>query len=111
MLFESSVVNDPEQFHIAQNSFVQFIFDNADHNLLTLDGKNTFHAMGGIMTVTPSHAFSSDKTVKRLKNIPSALDIGKFGFIDLKQFEKKSCAGLNTVIEMCIRDRVYTERS
>jgi hypothetical protein len=30
------------------DSFSQFIFDNADVNIETLDGKNTFHALGGI---------------------------------------------------------------
>lgn len=35
------------------NPFNQFIFDNADFNVNTLDGHSTFHAMGGIMAVTP----------------------------------------------------------
>ncbi|KYN50525.1 hypothetical protein ALC57_00165 [Trachymyrmex cornetzi] len=98
MLFETSVINDPEQFQINGDRFVQFIFDNADHNVNTLDGRNTFHAMGGIMCVTPSSAFSAAKTIQRLKNIPSAETIGKFGFIDVMQFEKKNSAGLQSII-------------
>lgn len=33
--------------------FGQYIADNVDHNLRTLDGRNTVHAMGIIMTMTP----------------------------------------------------------
>ncbi|KYM95812.1 hypothetical protein ALC62_13539 [Cyphomyrmex costatus] len=98
MLFETSVINDPEQFNISGDKFVQFIFDNADHNVNTLDGHNTFHAMGGIMAVTPWQAFSSCKTIQRLNKIPSAEDIGKFGFIGLKQYERKGSAGLQSVV-------------
>ncbi|KAJ8897634.1 hypothetical protein PR048_002983 [Dryococelus australis] len=29
------------------NGFVQFVFDNADHNIRTVDGHGTFHVMGG----------------------------------------------------------------
>jgi len=54
ILFESSIVKDPENFKIADDSFIQCIYDNADHNTKTIDGFNTFHAMGGIMVVTPS---------------------------------------------------------
>ena len=30
------------------SSFTQFVFDNADFNVATLTGHNTFHSMGGI---------------------------------------------------------------
>ena len=33
--------------------FLQFVADNVDHNISTLDGHNTFHGMGIIATVTP----------------------------------------------------------
>ena len=33
--------------------FVQFVADNVDHNVRTLDGFNTFHGMGIIATITP----------------------------------------------------------
>ena len=46
MLFEASVVNDPENHKLSNDAYVQFIFDNADHNTNTIDGLNTFHAMG-----------------------------------------------------------------
>ena len=33
--------------------FIQFMADNVDHDSRTLDGKNTFHVMGSIASVTP----------------------------------------------------------
>ena len=33
--------------------FVQYIADNVDHNVRTLDGNDTFHGMGMVATVTP----------------------------------------------------------
>ena len=35
------------------SEFVQYVADNVDHNLRTLDGNDTFHGMGLIATVTP----------------------------------------------------------
>ena len=32
---------------------MQFVADNVDHSIRTLDGNNTFHGMGMIATVTP----------------------------------------------------------
>lgn len=34
--------------------FMQYAADNVDHNIRSLDGKNTFHGMGIIATVTPN---------------------------------------------------------
>ncbi|XP_034250959.1 uncharacterized protein LOC117651244 [Thrips palmi] len=33
---------------IEDSAFVQYVFDNADFNIRTLDGLGTFHAMGGV---------------------------------------------------------------
>ena len=35
------------------SEFVQYVADNVDHNLRTLDGNDTFHWMGLIATITP----------------------------------------------------------
>ncbi len=34
--------------------FVQYVADNVDHNIRTLDGNDTFHGMGMIAAVTPA---------------------------------------------------------
>jgi len=38
---------------ITQEHFVQYVADNVDHNVCTLDGLGTFHGMGTIAAVTP----------------------------------------------------------
>ncbi|CAB3233229.1 unnamed protein product [Arctia plantaginis] len=80
-----------------RDSYVQFVYDNADHNTCTIDGKNIFHAMGGIMVVTPASSVTSKKSISRLKQIPSSEEIGDFGFVKLKHFENKNSDGLRTV--------------
>ena len=97
MLFEASVVNDPENHKLSNDACVQFIFDNADHNTNTIDGLNTSHAMGGIMSVTPSSSVSSDKMIEKLKKIPASENLGKIGFIPLKNFEKGTSEALKNV--------------
>ncbi|XP_058806652.1 uncharacterized protein LOC131673029 [Phymastichus coffea] len=46
-LYEAStIINSP--IHHVDSAFVQFIFDNTDHNVGTLDGRETFHCLGGV---------------------------------------------------------------
>lgn len=97
LLFEASIIHDPQQYDLT-NSYIQFVFDNADHNTDTIDGRSTFHSMGGIMCVSPASSVQSTKTIERLKKIPSADSIGKFGFIPLKHFEKRNLAGRKNII-------------
>ena len=97
LLFESSIVNDPQQYNLSE-SYIQLIFDNADHNTNTIDGRNTFHSMGGIMCVTPASSVQSSQNIVRLKKIPNADSLGKFGFLPIKPLEKGDSVGLKNVI-------------
>lgn len=54
-VFETSSLLYP-QHKVNQNSFSQFVFDNADFNINTIDGYNTFHTMGGIQCVVPKNS-------------------------------------------------------
>lgn len=85
--FESSIIADPEIHTFNPESFVQFVYDNADHNTATIDGKGTFHAMGGVKIVTPGSDVISKKTIPRLKKIQSSNTIGKFGFNPVKKYK------------------------
>lgn len=88
-LFEvSAIMRAP--LSIDDNAFSQFVFDNADFNTLTLDGNDTFHAMGGIHCVTPKTAIAPDQIIPRLKQMPSSKVVGSFGNIALKTFVKKT---------------------
>lgn len=96
MMFEVSAIMRPP-LNIDDSAFSQFVFDNADFNTQTLDGHNTFHAMGGIHCVTPRNAIAPDQNIERLKQMPSAKVVGSFGTIALKTFMKKNNMGLQTI--------------
>ncbi|KAJ8887626.1 hypothetical protein PR048_013843 [Dryococelus australis] len=57
---------------VQDNGFVQFVFDNADHNTRTVDGRGTFHMMGGVQCVTPSSTVKTSSPVTRPKILPTA---------------------------------------
>ena len=62
-LFEknAAIANKTDVDCVSPESFAQFVADNADHNLCTLDGRNTFHGVGIIAAVT-----RSSKIVKKI---------------------------------------------
>lgn len=51
--------------HITDEAFIQHVFDNADINVRTLDGMNTFHAMGVIQFITPHSSVQMQVNVER----------------------------------------------
>lgn len=89
-------MTDPPNFSI-QESFSQFVFDNADVNVCTLDGYNTFHSMGGIQCITPPTAVSCEKKIPRLKIIPSADSVALSSQVPIQIFHKTENSGLNLV--------------
>ena len=60
--------------------FVQYVADNVDHNIRTLDGLGTFHGMGMIATITPG--ISSKRTIPRM----NSLDVAAVGRVDVRYF-------------------------
>ena len=54
----------------SENAFIQYIADNVDHNIATLDGKDTFHGMGIIAATTNQRGnIIKELIVKRPKNL------------------------------------------
>lgn len=49
-------------------TFTQWVADNVDHNIATLDGQNTFHGMGIIAVSTPKNG-SPLSTSSRTKDL------------------------------------------
>ncbi|CAH2085135.1 unnamed protein product [Euphydryas editha] len=71
-LHEASAVMNPlvKKMNV-ENPFVQFVFDNTDHNVKTLDGKETFHCLGGIASYTPEWSISYEGIPVKLKKMPT----------------------------------------
>ncbi|KYM96907.1 hypothetical protein ALC62_12417 [Cyphomyrmex costatus] len=95
-MFENSLIQVDER-KILENSFSQFVFDNADFNTNTLDGRGTFHAMGGIQCVTPSVGIEKFQHITRILGSKSAAKIAERGTISVLNFQKHASAGLETI--------------
>lgn len=79
------------------NGFTQFVFDNADFNVATLTGHNTFHAMGGIACVTPPSTVDKAPIKRRMQPLPAEL-AGTFGQIPIRTYSKPIVSALQAVI-------------
>ena len=75
------------------SQFVQYIADNVDHNIRTLDGIDTFHGMGMIAAVTPG--FKRSNPIIRVK--VTAKDIASVGHVPI-QYHKEESLGLTAVV-------------
>ena len=66
-MFEKSaaVAHNGEMGLPGEHATEQFVADNVDHNINTLDGLNTFHGMGMIRVCTP--AASESKVIRRIE--------------------------------------------
>jgi len=72
--------------------FVQYVADNVDHNIKTLDGNNTFHGMGMIAAVTPGTKASSP--ISRVKvNSDEIASVGRVPIL----YCKENAVGMTTV--------------
>lgn len=69
--------------------FVQYAADNVDHNIVTLDGLNTFHGMGMIAAITPGT--KQCKPVRKIKT--SSDDIAAVGRVNI-HFHKSQSSGM-----------------
>lgn len=83
--FERCSVLNPQP-SINPSTYVQFVFDNADINLATLDGRNSFHALGGLMICTPKLNSNIDVPIQRLKLHAKIENLGSFGTIPITRF-------------------------
>lgn len=78
------------------------------HNTATIDGKNTFHCLGGIKSVTPSSSVAFSSIIPHLKGaLPKASTSSTSCFLSLTEFKNNKPFKLDTVI---IRDWKETDR-
>jgi len=94
--FETSSFIYP-QTRVLENSFSQFVFDNADFNSCTINGLNTTHIMDGICCATPATSVIPDEPLIIVKTLPSAKDISKYGQVPIYYYEKGIESGLKNI--------------
>lgn len=95
--FEASTLKDPDDNKTSVAAYLQYIYDNTDHNTSTLDGKNTFHVMGEGKVVTPESGVTVKKSIAKLLTIPSAEDLAERGFVKFLRSEKPKSEGLKGI--------------
>lgn len=78
------------------NGYIQFIFDNADYNAHTTVKHNTFHAMSGIICVTPRCSLQAEEPVPRVND--TAENVCKFGLFESQTYSSSSASGYSTII-------------
>jgi hypothetical protein len=76
---QNAVVEQGTSIPEYNGQFVQYVSDNVDHNLRTLDGHDTFHGMGIIATVTPGTAIMNRVPRKKV----CKQDIASAGTIEI----------------------------
>ena len=77
--------------------FIQYIWENADYNIVTLTGHNTMHSMGGIACVTPPGTRITSPIKCKVK-VPPAKTVATFGQITVKTYIKSAVPGLESVV-------------
>ena len=80
--------------------------DNVDHNIRTIDGLNTFHGMGMIVSVTPGTQTST--RVPRVSVTPK--DVVAVGRINIRHLTSP-CDGLDTLRYEVLQDEMEKDRS
>ena len=101
-LFEASLLvrskSDEEKKNIYKYAYTQMVFDNADHDVRTIDAKNTFHVEGGIEILTPGIVVSAAERIFRLETIPKSNVFGSYGKNQLYRIDKaKDKKGMKNV--------------
>ncbi|CAG9782212.1 unnamed protein product [Diatraea saccharalis] len=112
--YEVSAVYHPQPRILSSESgaFVQYVGDNADINVSTLDGNNTLHVMGMIKIVTPKDAVIYDDRIKKCTTKPSAKELATISHISLLAYEKPVVPGYSKIqVQNVHDDQVLIEKN
>lgn len=97
-LYEISAACDSQR--ILLNPFIQFVSDNSDFNISTIDGRGTFHNLGSIEIITPANSLQARLPLKRLQtsNIPKESELVEQNKIEILFYTKKAGSGLKNIV-------------
>ena len=88
--------NEQDIFHFI-GDVLNFVFDNADINVRTLTGHDTWHTLGGIVAGTPGGGSGVEPSILRSTSVRSPAEIGQFSQIPIQKYKKQSGAALKKV--------------
>ena len=79
--------NEKEKFDL-KGDVLNFVFDNADINVRTLTGHNTWHTLGGIVAGTPTGDRDVEPVIPRSTQIRCSDYVGQFSQIPIHKYKK-----------------------
>ena len=95
--FKQSVLkNDSTEVRIDEGAFAQWSADNDDHNIRTLNGKGSLHAMGIICSITSKSSTSMFQTqVLKREKVMKVREICKGRAIQIKEYIPSEATSLS----------------
>ncbi|KAJ8885002.1 hypothetical protein PR048_011198 [Dryococelus australis] len=110
MKFQQFIIHSLIFYH-QSGALVQYVGDNADINVHTLDGNNTLHVMGMIKIVTPKNVIY-DERIQKYTTKPSAKELAAISHVSLQVYEKPVVPGYSKVqVENLHDHQAFTEKN
>ena len=97
LAFETSAALACARCEVQPDAFEQYIADNADHDVRTLDGHSTFHTMGMVKSVTPSTAVSYPEAIPRGKTSAPACRASHLAKVPIYIYPAPAISGLQCI--------------
>ena len=91
---QSLMKNESTSIATAVTEFTQFVANNVDHNVCTLDGKGTLHGMG-IIAYSINRQSNPKERIRRIAKIIKSEEVGKKVFIKVKWYEQPKVKALS----------------
>lgn len=84
-------------FELLPGTAIQYVVDNSDFNVDTIDGKNTFHNLGRIAIISPENGLMPREPIKRLAKPASRTEIASSKKISLQDYPTLPGEGLKKI--------------
>lgn len=100
MMYESAAVFNREPHILSPESgtFVQYVADNADINVYTIDGHKTLHIiMGSIQIITPKSSVLAEEPFLRTNRVISANEFVEKAHIPIRIYQNYGVAGYSKI--------------
>ncbi|GBP81140.1 hypothetical protein EVAR_88238_1 [Eumeta japonica] len=106
IMYEAAAVfhRPPHVLPPESGTLIQYVADNADINVNTLDGNNTLHIMGIIQIVTPKHSVLLEEPMPRIKETLSADDFKAKAHVPIQTYTNYGVVGYSKIN---VKDFVY----
>ncbi|CAG4951420.1 unnamed protein product [Parnassius apollo] len=98
-MYEAAAVfhRPPHVLPPESGTLIQYVADNADINVNTLDDNNTLHIMGIIQIVTPKHSVLLEEPMPRIKETLSANDFKAKAHVPIQTYTNDGVVGYSKI--------------